>query len=58
MATSSGKSGGHLRSEIETIGSGNAAAISSSAADAARATEARTVATSASVAATSSRALS
>ena len=57
-ATSSGKSSGYARSEIKSIGAGSAPAISSSAADAARTTDARTWATSAAVAATSSRALS
>ena len=48
---SSGKSAGHARSDIETIGAGNAAASSSSAADVARITDARTSATSAAAAA-------
>jgi hypothetical protein len=52
-ATSSGKSGGQNRSEIETMGAGSAAASSSSAAEEARITEARTAETSAAVAATS-----
>ena len=46
---SSGKSGGQARSEIETTGSGSAVAMSSSAADVARTTDARTSATSAAV---------
>src|SRR5688572_17665483 len=50
-----GKSSGQARSEIETTGSGSTVAISSNAADVARATDARTFATSAIVAATSRR---
>ena len=57
-AMSSGKSGGQVRSEIETTGAGSEVAISSSAAAVARTTDARTFATSAAVAATSRRALS
>ena len=57
-AMSSGKSGGHARSEMETTGAGSALAISSSASDVARTTDARTCATSAVVAATSRRRLS
>jgi len=55
---SSGKSNGQARSEIERIGAGSADAISSRAAAVARTTDARTCATSAAVAATSSRELS
>ena len=50
-AMSSGKSGGQRRREIDSIGPGSA----SSAAPAARSTEARTVATSAAASASSSR---
>jgi hypothetical protein len=53
---SSGKSSDQARSDIETIGSGNAVASSSSASDVARTTDARTCATSA-AAASSSRGL-
>ena len=55
---SSGKSSGQVRIEIERIGSGSAEASSSSAADVALVADARTVATSAVVAATSRRELS
>jgi hypothetical protein len=55
VAMSSGKSGGQNRSEIETTGAGRAPARSSSAAEHARAADARTVATRAAVAATSRR---
>jgi hypothetical protein len=55
---SSGKSSGQTRSEIERTGAGSAAAISSSAAEVARTTDARTRATSAEVAAMSRRRLS
>ena len=51
---SSGKSSGQARSDIDTIGSGNAVASSSSAADVARTADARTCATSAAAAASSS----
>jgi hypothetical protein len=44
---SSGKSAGHARSDIETIGSGDAVASVSSVADVARITDARTFATNA-----------
>ena len=54
VAMSSGKSGGQRRSEIETIGA-QRAARSSSAAEHARTTDARTVSTRAAVAATSRR---
>ena len=53
-----GKSNGHLRSESDRTGAGSAVAISSSAADVARATDGRTSATSAAVAAMSRRRLS
>lgn len=46
-AMSSGKSAGQPRTDIETIGSGDAVASSSSAVDVARSTDARTSATSA-----------
>ena len=51
---SSGKSGGQARSDIETIGSGSAAASSSSDADVARIADARTLATSTAAASSSS----
>jgi hypothetical protein len=51
---SSGKSSGHARSDIETIGPGSAFASPSSAADAVRSTDARTLATRAAAAASSS----
>ena len=51
---SRGKSSGQARSDIETIGSGTAAASSSSAADVARTADARTFATSTTAAASSS----
>ena len=57
-AMSSGKPGGQNRSEIETSGAGSVPARSSSAAEHARTTDARTVATRAVVAATSRRPLS
>src|SRR5580704_5216841 len=46
-AMSSGKSAGHARTEIATIGSGDAVASLSSVADVARITDARTSATNA-----------
>jgi hypothetical protein len=55
---SSGKSSGHARSDIETIGSASAVASPSSAAEAARTTDARTCATRATVAAMSRRLVS